>query len=123
MVEVQFNKSNNNPFYGLKVCLRIFQSAGSTITVPDLNLAFDEVKDNKEKREMFFSLLFSVGDITAREHNIFKGVKKDSGGNANREGFWTIFNWLRENHKKQFIKFLNAGLFNEYQCFDTLFRS
>ena len=64
MVEVQFNKSNKNPFYGLKVCLRIFQSAGSTITVPDLNLAFDEVKDDKEKREMFFSLLFSVGDVS-----------------------------------------------------------
>ena len=123
MVEVQFNKSNNNPFYGLRRCLELFQSMGNTITTGQLDSAFNEVKDDKEKREMFFSLLFSVGDITAREHNIFKGVKKDSGGNANREGFWTIFNWLRENHKKQFIKFLNAGLFNEYQCFDTLFRS
>ena len=72
---------------------------------------------------MFFSILFSVGDITARQHNIFKGVKKDSGGNANRAGFYVIFDWLRVNHRDQFVQFLNKGLFNEYTCFDLLFRS
>lgn len=123
MVEVKLNKSNNNPFYGLRSCLKLFQSVGGTITEPMLNSAWNEVKDDKVKRELFFSLLFSVGDITARQHNIFKGVRKDTGGNANREGFYTIFCWLKDNHKEQFIKFLNAGLFNEYQCFDTLFRS
>ena len=123
MVEVKLNKSNNNPFYGLRNCLKLFQSVGGTITESMLNSAWDEVKGDKVKRELFFSLLFSVGDITARQHNIFKGVKKDTGGNANREGFYTIFCWLKDNHKEQFVKFLNAGLFNEYQCFDTLFRS
>jgi hypothetical protein len=123
MVEVKLNKSNNNPFYGLRNCLKLFQSVGGTITESMLNSAWDEVKEDKVKRELFFSLLFSVGDITARQHNIFKGVKKDTGGNANREGFYTIFCWLKDNHKEQFVKFLNAGLFNEYQCFDTLFRS
>lgn len=123
MVEVKLNKSNNNPFYGLRNCLRLFQSVGSVITESMLDSAWNEVKGDKVKRELFFSLLFSVGDITARQHNIFKGVKKDTGGNANREGFYTIFCWLKDNHKEQFVKFLNAGLFNEYQCFDTLFRS
>lgn len=123
MVEVKLNKSNNNPFYGLKECLKLFQCAGGTITESMLNSAWNEVKGDKTKRELFFSLLFSIGDITARQHNIFKGIKKDTGGNANREGFYTIFCWLKDNHKEQFIKFLNAGLFNEYQCFDTLFRS
>lgn len=122
-MEVVLNKSNNNPFYGLRNCLRLFQSIGGIITKSLLNDSWNEVKGSKEYRQMFFSLLFSVGDITARQHNIFKGVKKDSGGNANRDGFWVIFNWLKENHREQFIKFLNAGLFNEYQCFDTLFRS
>jgi hypothetical protein len=28
-----------------------------------------------------------------------------------------------KNDKKQFIKFLNAQLFNEYTCFDMLFRN
>ena len=123
MVEVKLNKSNNNPFYGLRNCLQLFQSVGGTIEPRLLDACYTEVKDNKEHRQMFFSLLFSVGDITARQHNIFKGVKKDSGGNANREGFYTIFEWLRNNHKEQFIQFLNRGLFNEYTCFDLLFRS
>ena len=123
MVKVELNNKSNNPFYGLKNCLNLTQAATSNVTESELNACWEEVKDNKEHREMFFSILFSIGDITARQHNIFKGVKKDSGGNANREGFFTIFNWLKESHKKQFIKFLNAGLFNEYQCFDTLFCS
>lgn len=123
MVEVKLNKSNNNPFYGLKNCLTLFQNTGSVITESLLDACWKEVKDSKEKRQMFFSLLFSVGDITARQHNIFKGVKKDSGGNANRAGFYVIFDWLRVNHRDQFVQFLNKGLFNEYTCFDLLFRS
>ena len=123
MVEVKLNKSNSNPFYGLRNCLKLFELAGGVITEDLLNNCWNEVKDNKEHRQLFFSLLFSVGDITARQHHIFKGVKKDSGGNANRAGFYVIFDWLRANHKDQFIKFLNAGLFNEYTCFDLLFRS
>lgn len=120
---VELNNKSNNPFYGLKNCLQLSQAVGSTISESLLDSCWKEVKNNKEQRELFFSLLFSVGDITARQHNIFRGVKKDSGGNANRESFWTIFIWLKDHHKEQFIKFLNAGLFNEYQCFDTLFRS
>lgn len=123
-MEVKLNKSNNNPFYGLRNCLNLLNvGANSSIDNAQLNSCWEEVKDNKEYREMFFSLLFSIGDITARQHNIFKGVKKDAGGNANREAFYTIFLWLKDNHKQQFIKFLNAGLFNEYVCFDNLFRS
>ena len=123
MVKVELNKSNNNPFYGLRNCLKLFQSVGGIISESMLDACWNEVKDNKEHRKMFFSLLFSIGDITARQHNIFKGIKKDSGGNANREGFYTVFNWLKTNHKDQFIQFLNKGLFNEYTCFDLLFRS
>lgn len=123
-MEIQLNKSNNNPFYGLKNCINLFEKgANSTVNYSELDKCWEEVKDNKEYREMFFSLLFSIGDITSRQHNIFKGVKKDNGGSANREAFYTIFLWLKDYHKKQFIKFLNAGLFNEYTCFDNLFRS
>lgn len=123
-MEIKLNKSNNNPFYGLKNCLNLLnKGANSSIEYYELDRCWEEVKDNKEQKEMFFSLLFSIGDITARQHNIFKGIKKDSGGNANREAFYTIFSWLKDYHKKQFIKFLNTGLFNEYTCFDNLFRS
>ena len=123
MIKVELNHSNENPFYGLRNCLQLFQNSTNNISEAQLDACYNEVKENKVKRELFFTLLFSIGDITARQHNIFKGVKKDSGGNANREGFWTAFTWMRKKHFDQFIKFLNAGLFNEYTCFDFLFRS
>lgn len=123
MVQVKLNNSNDNPFYGLRNCLTLFQSTGGNITTTLLDACWNEVKNDKQKKEMFFSLLFSIGDITARQHNIFGSTKRDSGGNANREGFYVAFEWLKDKHFDQFIKFLNAGLFNEYVCFDLLFKS
>lgn len=123
MVQVKLNKSNDNPFYGLRNCLKLFQSVGNTIDASLLDACWLEVRGNKEHRQMFFSLLFSIGDITARQHNIFKGIKRDSGGNANREGFQVVLDWMWNKHQAQFVKFLEAGLFNEYTCFDLLFRN
>lgn len=123
MIQVKLNNSNDNPFYGLRNCLTLFQSTGGSINTTLLDACWNEVKNDKQKKEMFFSLLFSIGDITARQHNIFGSTKRDSGGNANREGFYVAFEWLKDKHFDQFIKFLNAGLFNEYVCFDILFRS
>lgn len=123
MVQVKLNKSNDNPFYGLRNCLKLFQSVGNTIDASLLDACWSEVRENKEHKQMFFSLLFSIGDITARQHNIFNGVKKDSGGNANREGFQVVLDWMWNKHQAQFMKFLEAGLFNEYTCFDLLFRN
>lgn len=122
-MEVKLNTKSNNPFYGLRKCLKLLQVAGGIITPAMLDEAWEEVKGSKENRELFFSILFSIGDITARQHNIFKGVKKDTGGNANREGMSVIFDWMFVKHPEQFNRFLNAGLFNEFTCFDLLFRS
>lgn len=121
MVKIEFNKKQENPFYGLRNCLFIFQ--GTAISYPLLNAAYAEVKDSKEKRELFYSLLFSIGDITNREHNVFHKQKTDSGGQARREEFFIIMNWLMVNNYEQFKKFLFAGLFDEYTCFDHLFRN
>ena len=124
MLKVELNKqSNENPFYGLKNCLTLFQNVGKEINESLLDKCYLEVKDNKQHKELFYSLLFSIGDITARQHNIFKGIKKDTGGNANREGFYKAMLWLMKRDYKQFLRFLYAGLFNEYTCFDMLFRS
>lgn len=124
MVEVKLNKSNNNPFYGLRKCLQLLQASPlQVINEQLLNDAWNEVKSIKENREVFFSILFSIGDITNRQHNIFKGKKKDNGGNANRESFYVITDWLWRTNPEQFKKFLNAQLFNEYTCFDVLFRN
>lgn len=122
MVEVKLNNSNENPFYGMRGCLALMQSVGGNITPRMLNDAYKECK-TKEQKEMFYALVFSIGDITARQHNIFKGKKRDSGGNANREGFAVVLEWMWNNHKDQFLKFLNAGLFEEYTCFDHLLKN
>lgn len=122
MIKVELNNSNTNPFYGMKNCLKLFQNVGGIITFDMLDKAYKEC-NNKEKKQMFYSLLFSIGDITARQHNVFKGKKKDSGGNANREGFHTVIKWIWNNDKKQFARFLVKGIFNEYTCFDILLRN
>ena len=124
MIEVKLNKSNDNPFYGCRKLLKLQEASTNAIISENIiNDAWLEAKDSKEKKELFYSLLFSIGDVTNRQHNIFKGKKKDSGGNANREAFFTIVNWLWKKDKNQFKKFLNAQLFNEYTCFDVLFRN
>lgn len=122
MVEVQLNKSNVNPFFGMRGCLTLMQSVGGNITPVMLDNAYKECK-TKEQKKMFYALVFSIGDITARQHNIFKGKKKDSGGNANREGFIVALDWMWAKHNDQFCKFLVNGLFNEYTCFDLLLRN
>jgi len=121
MVQVEFNKKQENPFYKLQHCLSIFQ--GTSITEGLLDRAWLEVRDDKIKKEMFYSLLFSIGDITNREHNIFHNKKIDSGGQARRSEFFTIMNWMIKTDYEQFKKFLFAGLFDEYTCFDHLFKN
>lgn len=124
MLKVELNKKTNNPFYGLKNCLELYQSASKgVVNNAMLNRCWEEVKDNKEHKEMFFSLLFSVGDITARQHNIFKKQKIDSGGSAQREAFRIIMDWLRMAYYPQYRKFLFANLFNEYTSFDMLLQN
>lgn len=123
MITVEFNKKNENPFYGCSNCLKLIEQTAGDVTYSMLDAAWNEVAQDLEKRKMFFSALFSIGDITGRQHNIFGKKKVDSGGNSNRDAFNTIFHWLWNNNKSQFIKFMNAQLFNEYQCFDTLFQN
>ncbi len=124
-MEVVFNKKVENPFYGLQNCLSLFQNGGkNSISTGLLDACWNEVKDSVEKKQMFFALLFSIGDITAREHNIFKTAslgKVDSGGNAQRESFLLILDWLRSKHYAQYKKFLFNNLFDEYVSFDSLF--
>jgi hypothetical protein len=123
MITVELNKKKENPFFGCSNCLKLFEQSSGTVTNSMLDAAWKEVAQDLEKKKMFFSILFSIGDITGRQHNIFKGKKVDSGGNANRNSFNTIFHWLWNNNKNQFIKFMNAQLFNEYTCFDFLFQN
>lgn len=118
---VVFNKKSENPFKGLRKCLELANA--NVVTEYLLDDAYAETFMDKDKKALFYSILFSIGDITNREHNIFKGQKVDGGGQASRENFYTILNWMIRKDYSQFVKFLNAGLFNEYTCFDHLLRN
>lgn len=119
--KVTFNRDvKENPFRGMSSTLALLQSVSDTdLDMELVEKAYAEC-DTKEKKDLFWSLVFSIGDITARQHNIFKGQKKDGGGNANRKTFARIVEWMWENHRDQFLRFLNADLFEEYTCFDFL---
>ena len=100
MIPVEFNpKSNDNPFTGLRCCLALQQASNALITEEMLDNAWLEVRRDKQRREMFYSLLFSIGDVANRQHNIFKGKKVDNGGNSNRQAFEVIFKWMWKNDK------------------------
>jgi hypothetical protein len=118
---VTFNKKSENPFKGLRKCLELANA--NHVTEFMLDDAYAEVFMNKDKKALFYSIIFNIGDITNREHNIFRKNKVDGGGQAERENFYTCLNWMIKTDYAQFVKFLNAGLFNEYTCFDHLFRN
>ena len=48
-----------------------------------------------------------------RKHNIFGKKKIDSGGNANRNSFNTIFHWLWNNNKNQWEEFVNNKIYEK----------
>ena len=58
MIKVEFNKKNENPFYGCSNCLRLIEQAAGTVTYSMLDAAWKEVAQDLEKRKMFFSVLF-----------------------------------------------------------------
>lgn len=118
---VTFNKKSENPFKGLRKCLELANA--NRVTEFMLDDAYAEVFMDKDKKALFYSIIFNIGDITNREHNIFRKNKVDGGGQAERENFYTCLNWMIKTDYAQFVKFLNAGLFNEYTCFDHLFRN
>lgn len=128
-MEVVMKQRTKNPFYGMKHTLSLMQIASkSAITFSMLDNCWKEVLDGKnvpdrERAEMFFSLLFSIGDITARKHNIFKRLETksvDNGGSAMRENFRIVMQWMKDRMPSQYYKFMNAHLFNEYTTFDNL---
>lgn len=117
-------KGNDNPFFGCRKMLNLLQAADKPINPTLLDEAYNEAKSkSKEALQVFYSILFSVGDITNRQHNIFHKQKVDDGGFANREAFYGITKWLWQKSPAQFQKFLENRLFNEYNCFDTLLRN
>ena len=53
MIQVKLNNSNENPFYGLRNCLTLFQNTGGKITSTQLNACYNEVKNDKVDAKKF----------------------------------------------------------------------
>lgn len=99
-------RASENPFYGKSKLLSLYQMADKPgLNMGHLNIAYASC-ENKEDREVFWSILFNVGEITNRDHNVFEGNKVDEGGNANSVNWLIILLWMLKTHVLQFIQFL-----------------
>lgn len=115
-------EGSENPFYKMTQTLNLFREIpklGDKTTEQVinslLNNAWEECKVSKEKKQLFYILFFSIGDITNREHNIFKKAKiknPDNGGFSQRKSFQYALKWLHNKDKGLFYKLL--PLMGEY---------
>lgn len=123
VTQVEFNTKGSNPFYGMQNTLEVYQSAskGTVPTASKLESAWKEC-DTQEKLAVLFTVLFFVGDVTNRQHNIFDG-KVDGGGNGQREVFRdTIIPFLTTKVIKQ-VKSKRLALMTlitEYTTMDNI---
>ena len=121
MITALKQKRVENPFYGKKGLLSLNhigtnENSPKSQVLNALDGAWNEVKDDHELRKAFFVLMFSFGDITNRQHNVFKKAKVDGGGNSNRDVFRYCMEWLLKNNRKQYLKFLTSDLFRQFVC-------
>lgn len=90
-MKVEFNHKSENPFFGMSNSLRMFQNGAKGMQT-DLDAAWNEA-NTPAKKELFWSLLFSFGDVANRQHVEFEGTV-DNGGFAQREYFREILPWM-----------------------------
>ena len=117
-LKVKMSAVNENPFYG-KTALKNLLNTGKTINSKSqmdslLNSAWNEAKNDKTLREMFFIICFSIGDITNRQHNIFEKQDIDNGGEACRPQMMWILSWIRKNQPTQYYKFMFNRIITEF---------
>lgn len=124
----KMTKVSENPFFKMGSTLSLFQQGNKlsdTSTKQEvyryLDAAWSECSTSKESRELFFILLFSLGDVANREHNIFRkrGTKVDSnGGQSKRRVFALCLEWMAEKVPHQFYAFM--PIIGEYYNLDGL---
>lgn len=116
-----------NPFYKMSAMLNLMQQGpklADTSTQQQVYAYLDgawKECNNKEKKELFFSLVFSLGDISNRQHNIFRrqGIKEpQQGGQSKRRVFMFCLKWMIEKTPQQFYTFL--PIIGEYYNLDGM---
>jgi hypothetical protein len=119
---------SENPFYGCRALLimqRFFEKVIDENTTQQevLNIirpAWEEVQaGTKEMKELFFIILFSAGDISNREHNMFGSTKVQQGGHSKRKAFRYACTWMLINQPESFYGYL--PLIAEYTNYENLF--
>lgn len=118
---------SENPFYKMTSSLRLLQelpkadddNVTRSVVQGFLTSAWAECKDSKEKRQLFNTILFSLGDISNRSHNIYQksGIKDiENGGSSKRRTFALCLEWLVNTNPEQFYAFL--PIIGEYYNLD-----
>lgn len=118
---------SENQFYGCASLLnmqRFFEKSidvniTKAIVDSTLDAAWHEAKDSKPKRELFYTILVSAGDITNRQHNMFGGIKVEQGGHAKRKAFRYALDWMLRKQNATFYSLL--PLIPEYTNYENLF--
>jgi len=116
MVTLKTDKKTENPFYGKRNMLEMFQKVSKLGENPSessvfgyLDKAYKEASTKQEK-ELFYVMLFSFGDIVNRDHNLFvKNYGKNKtqkGGESLRKVFIYGLKWMLKNDSDQFYNFL-----------------
>lgn len=118
-------KVAENPFFGQSE-LKELLNQGKAINNKQamfnlLDKAWNKCKDSKTLREGFFVTMFSIGEISNRQHNIFGKTKVDNGGNAARPQFMWMMSWLRRNNPTQYYKFMFNRVITEFVSWFVLF--
>lgn len=124
-------KFKDNPFYGMESMLNAFQQLPKVGSHPSkstvvryLTEAYKECVNDQQK-ELFYCLIFSLGEIANRNHNLFKkkGFKQvENGGSSLRKLFFYCLEWMLSydnNTKEQFYKFI--PIIGEYTNLGNLF--
>lgn len=123
MKQAQSKQVSENQFYGKRGLLNLQRQLEQISTVTKstvfalLNAAWQDCQTEEDK-QLFFILIFSVGDIENREHNMFK-VKVNQGGHSKRELFRCALEWSLQNQPSFFYKLM--PVIAEYTNYENLF--
>lgn len=118
--------TSENPYYGKTALLSLYRNgSGGKCTTAQLKMlleaAWKEAENDKEMRKLFFTIIFSFGDITNRQHNIFGKTKVDGGGNGLRETFQYCIEWMKHYIPKQYYKFMWADVVRQFVGLFSIF--
>lgn len=126
MISIKQRKVDENPFFGKKALFDLYQKGTSAKGIAEatfknaLTAAYQEAKDSRELLEVFYSIAFSIGDISNRQHNAFGTSKVDNGGEAHRQVFQWFLEWLKETDLRQYHRFVTSDVIRQYTTLDNV---